>query len=79
MRRSHWFTEAFSPVQGGNTTRHYLMVFAGRQPLEHADAHLAEKLGDLDPFVRAIESGRGCTLAEVPGLTAQAAPMLRAL
>ena len=79
MRRSHWFTEPFSPVIGGNKVRHYLLAFTDRMPLAHADAHLAEKLGDLDPFVRAAELGRCCTVAEVSGLIAQAAPMLRAL
>jgi len=77
MKRSYWFTEPFNPVRGGGKTRHYLLYFGDRHPPAFADLLLAEKIGEFDPFVRAVESGRGCTVGQVYNLIAQATAKVR--
>lgn len=53
MRRSHWITN-----HEENRSEHYLLAFNARTPPAMDDLLLAEKVGDLDPFVRATESGQ---------------------
>jgi hypothetical protein len=52
------------------------MCFAERHPPELADLHLAQKIGELDPFVAAVESGREASLSSVLYLIGKAEYML---
>jgi len=64
IRRSHWFTGDV-PVETGAKDTHFLISIAPFIPASHGDVKLAEKIGELDPFVYATEHGEDVLLENV--------------
>lgn len=56
MQQSMWVT---------NGQDYELMVFAPIISHEHEDIKLCELIGDLDPFVKAVETGEDVVLEQV--------------
>lgn len=57
MKKSHWIT-----TESGE---HALLTFAKRTPISVQDELLAQKIGELDPFVKADEQNETMMACQV--------------
>lgn len=53
--RSHWFTAKID-IKNGIRAKHFLLCLVDNPLQGYLDNILAEKIGDLDPFIKNLEA-----------------------